>query len=164
MASQEEIEKTYERKVILADRTMVEQESDIMLENADKEDVCFLVVGDVFAATTHSDLVLRCKEKNVPYEVLHNASIMTAVGCCGLQLYNFGETVSFCFWDDSWQPDSYYDKIVKNRKLEYHTLCYDIKVKEQTIQNLMKGNNIFEPPRYMKTHEAAQQLLDIIER
>ena len=28
----------------------------------------------------------------------------------------------------------------------------------------MKGNKIFEPPRYMKTHEAAQQLLDIIER
>ena len=121
----------------------------------------------------------------MPYEVLHNASIMTAVGCCGLQLYNFGETVSFCFWDDSWQPDSYYDKIVRNRKLEYHTLCYgtkilkepftkifvylfdsllDIKVKEQTIENLMKGNKIFEPPRYMKTHEAAKQLLDIIER
>ena len=49
--------------MILADRTMVEQESDIMLENAEKEDVCFLVVGDVFAATTHSDLVLRCKGK-----------------------------------------------------------------------------------------------------
>ena len=53
--------KTLEREVILADRTMVEQESDIMLENANNEDVCFLVVGDVFAATTHSDLVLRCK-------------------------------------------------------------------------------------------------------
>jgi len=56
---------------------------------------------------------------------------MTAVGCCGLQLYNFGETVSFCFWDDSWQPDSYYDKIVKNRKLEYHTLCYGSKILKQ---------------------------------
>ena len=32
-----------------------------------------------------------------------------------------------------------------------HTLCLlDIKVKEQTVENLMKGNKIFEPPRYMK--------------
>ena len=49
---------------------MVEQESDIMLENADKEDVCFLVVGDVFAATTHSDLVLRCKGKLFHFHVI----------------------------------------------------------------------------------------------
>ena len=45
----------------------------------------------------------------------------------------------------------------------YYSLL-DIKVKEQTIENLMKGNKIFEPPRYMRTHEAAKQLLDIIER
>jgi len=45
----------------------------------------------------------------------------------------------------------------------YHTLCLlDIKVKEQTIENLMRGNKIFEPPRYMRTHQAASQLLEII--
>lgn len=45
-----------------------------------------------------------------------------------------------------------------------HTLCLlDIKVKEQTIVNLMKGNKIFEPPRYMRTHQCAAQLLQIIE-
>ena len=30
-----------------------------MLEGAKDDDVCFLVVGDVFGATTHSDLVIR---------------------------------------------------------------------------------------------------------
>lgn len=163
MASKEEIEATYGREVILADRDMVEQESDVLLKNADSEDVCFLVVGDVFGATTHSDLVIRCKEDNIPYKVIHNASIMTAIGACGLQLYNFGETVSFCFWDGNWKPDSYYDKIRKNRSMGLHTLCLlDIKVKEQTVENLMKGNKIFEPPRYMKTDQAAAQLLEII--
>jgi len=29
------------------------------------EDVAFLVVGDPFCATTHTDLVLRAKEKNI---------------------------------------------------------------------------------------------------
>ena len=59
--------------------------------------------------------------------------------------------MSFCFWDGNWRPDSYYDKIRKNRAMGLHTLCLlDIKVKEQTVENLMKGNKIFEPPRYMK--------------
>ena len=32
--------------------------------------VAFLVVGDPFGATTHSDLVLRAKELGVPHQVL----------------------------------------------------------------------------------------------
>ncbi len=40
-----------------------------------------------------------------------------------LQLYNFGETVSIVFWEESWKPDSFYDKIVKNKKMGFHTLC-----------------------------------------
>ena len=55
--------------------------------------MAFLVVGDPFGATTHSDLVLRADEKAIPVKVIHNASIMNAVGCIGLQLYNYGETV-----------------------------------------------------------------------
>jgi len=163
MAQKEEIESVYEKEVILADRDMVESNSDVLLSNADKEDVAFLVVGDVFGATTHSDLVIRCIDEGIPYRVIHNASIMNAVGCCGLQLYSFGETISMCFWDGNWKPDSYYDKIVRNRKMGLHTLCLlDIKVKEQTVENMMKGNKIFEPPRYMRTHQAAEQLLEII--
>ena len=154
MAQKEEIESVYEKEVILADRDMVESNSDVLLANADKEDVAFLVVGDVFGATTHSDLVIRCIDEGIPYRVIHNASIMNAVGCCGLQLYSFGETISMCFWDGNWKPDSYYDKIVRNRKMGLHTLCLlDIKVKEQTVENMMKGNKIFEPPRFMRTHQ-----------
>ena len=77
----------------------------------------------IFSATTHSDLVLRCRNLGVPVKSVHNASIMNAIGCCGLQLYRFGETVSIVFWTDSWQPDSYYDKIAENRKRGLHTLC-----------------------------------------
>ena len=39
------------------------------------------------------------------------------------QLYNFGETVSICFWTDNWKPDSFYDKIAVNRERGTHTLC-----------------------------------------
>lgn len=37
-------------------------------------------------ATTHSDLVLRALNAGIQYHVVHNASIMNAVGCCGLQV------------------------------------------------------------------------------
>ena len=38
----------YGKPVILADREMVELESDEILRDADKEDISFLVVGDPF--------------------------------------------------------------------------------------------------------------------
>lgn len=156
------LEEFYGREVILADRDMVEQSSDEMLEGADSEDVAFLVVGDPFGATTHTDLVLRAKEKDIGVKVIHNASILNAVGCTGLQLYNFGETISIVFWTDSWKPDSYYDKIARNHRNGFHTLCLlDIKVKEQSIENLMRGRKIYEPPRYMQASEAASQLVEI---
>ena len=48
------LEAFYGRRVILADREMVEQRSDEILDGADVDDVAFLVVGDPFGATTHA--------------------------------------------------------------------------------------------------------------
>lgn len=46
-----------------------------------------------------------------------------------------------------------------------HTLCLlDIKVKEQSVENLLKGNKIFEPPRYMSVNQAIKQLLLVEEK
>lgn len=101
----------------------MEQGADSILEGSDTQNIAFLVVGDPFGATTHTDLVLRAKEKGYKFEVVHNASIMNAVGCCGLQLYSFGETISIPYWSDTWMPDSFYDKIKVNRANNFHTLC-----------------------------------------
>ncbi|GFR12120.1 diphthine methyl ester synthase [Trichonephila clavata] len=161
----EKLEEFYGREVIVADREMVEQDSDSILQNGAEEDVAFLVVGDPFGATTHADMALRAYQKGIPYKVVHNASILNAVGCCGLQLYRFGETISIVFWTENWKPDSFYDKIKINRNNGLHTLCLlDIKVKEQSIENLIKGKKIYEPPRFMTVSCAAQQLLEIIEK
>ena len=58
-------------------------------------------------------------------------------------------------------PRSTYDKIGTNVKQKtLHTLCLlDIKVKEQTVENMVRGNKIFEPPRFMTCAQAAQLLL-----
>ena len=96
---------------------------DQVLDEAVEDDIAVLVVGDPFGATTHADLVLRAKQRDIKVNVVHNASILNAIGCCGLQLYSFGETVSIVMWTDTWQPDSYFDKIINNYQRGLHTLC-----------------------------------------
>ena len=88
------LKRFYEKDIILANRTMVEQEADEILDKAVDHNVVFLVVGDPFAATTHSDLLLRAVERNIECHTIHNASVFTAIGSTGLQLYKFGKTTS----------------------------------------------------------------------
>jgi diphthine synthase len=125
--------------LIVADRDMVETESDSILADADVDDVAFLVVGDPFGATTHADLLLRADALSIPVSVIHNASVMNAVGAVGLALYNFGQTVSIPFFTDNWRPDSWLERVRENWQLGLHTLCLlDIKVKEQSEENLAR--------------------------
>eukprot|EP00916_Digyalum_oweni_P002093 GHVL01003894.1.p1 GENE.GHVL01003894.1~~GHVL01003894.1.p1 ORF type:complete len:273 (-),score=54.20 GHVL01003894.1:38-856(-) len=157
-----DLELFYGRKIIEADRHLVEKDAESIIKKAISEDVAFLVAGDPLCATTHTDLIIRAKMNNVKVEVTHNASIMTAVAVCGLQLYRFGETISIPFWQDNWKPDSFYDKIYKNSQHGLHSLCLlDIKMKEQTLENLMKEKEIYEPPRFMTLEDALQQLFEI---
>lgn len=114
------------------------------------------------SATTHTDLVLRARKEGIQVQVIHNASIMNAIGKCGLQLYKFGETVSLVFFTDTWQPDSFYDKIARNRAEGLHTLCLlDIKLKEPNLESLARGKVVYEPPRMMTISQAIEQLLQI---
>ncbi|CAI5982004.1 unnamed protein product [Closterium sp. NIES-64] len=45
-------------------------------------------------ATTHTDLMLRARQQGVAVSVVHNASVLNAVGATGLQLYSFHKAVS----------------------------------------------------------------------
>ncbi|KAF3942285.1 hypothetical protein ABW19_dt0204451 [Dactylella cylindrospora] len=161
MVSQSKLEEFYGRQVIVADRELVESSSDSILDGADSKDVAFLVVGDPFGATTHMDLLLRARELGIQVKTIHNASIMNAVGACGLQLYNFGQTVSMVFFTETWKPASFYDKIKENVDIGLHTLVLlDIKVKEQSEENMARGRRIYEPPRYMTVAQCAKQMLE----
>ncbi|KAG7358447.1 diphthine synthase [Nitzschia inconspicua] len=159
----ERLEAFYDKTITIADRGLVENDAEsLILEPAKSQKVAFLVVGDPVCATTHTDLMLRAKQLSIKVEMVHNASIMGAAGACGLQLYNFGHTVSIPFWDDKWKPTSFYEKIKYNRQGGMHTLCLlDIKVKEPDFDAMMKGRQKFLPPRYMSVQIAAQQLLEV---
>lgn len=86
---------------------------------------------------------------------------MSAIGCTGLQLYNFGQTVSMVFFTENWKPSSYYDRIKENVQLGLHTLVLvDIKVKEPSMESLARGRIVYEPPRYMTVAQCATQMLE----
>lgn len=90
---------------------------------------------------------------------------MNAVGAVGLQLYRYGECLSIVFFTQSWQPDSFYDRLVSNRAAGLHTLCLlDIKVREPTMESLARGRPVYAPPRFMTAARAAKQLLQIERR
>ncbi|TIB76457.1 hypothetical protein E3Q23_01835 [Wallemia mellicola] len=138
------LEEFYGKSVTVADRDMVETESDAILDRASEIDVSFLVVGDPYGATTHTDLILRARNAGVPVKVIHNASIMNAA--------------------ETWKPASFVPRIADNMRTGSHTLLLlDIKVKEQSIENLARGKKIFEPPRYMSVSTAVNQLLTLLE-
>jgi len=161
----EKLEELYGVAIEIAHRELCESGIEPIIERARTEDVAMLVVGDPFGATTHCDLLARAKELGVPTNVVHNASIMNAVGCTGLQLYRFGETISLCFFTSTWRPDSYYDKLARNASLGLHTLALlDIKVREPTIPSLARGRPVHQPPRFMSVRQAVQQLRELEEK
>ena len=139
-----------QKKLILADRNLVENNAEEILERAKTSDVAFLVIGDVFSATTHHDLRLRALKEGIKVEIINNVSIMTAVGITGLDLYKFGRTTTIVFPEPNFFPETPYDVIKMNLSNGLHTLCLlDIKADREM---------------YMDVNEALHLLLAIEEK
>ena len=164
----EVLEKFYEKKVEICFREKVEIEmNEILLDiaapgNEDKI-YSFLVIGDPFCATTHSDLQLRAIKLGIKVKAIHNASIINSIGITGLQLYSFGHIVSVPFFTEKWKPYSFINKIAMNYQNELHTLVLlDIRVREISDENLMKDKKIYEPPTFMSVNIAIDQIIEAI--
>ena len=116
----DKLEKFHGKKIILADRTMVEKHNYEILEPAKQECVSFLVIGDVFSATTHTDLYLTAIKEGINVIVINNASILNVVGIVGLELYKYGKTTSIPFHNKD--VEAPYDVIKQNKNNKLHTL------------------------------------------
>ncbi len=118
------------------------EDNNLIFNDAKNKNIALLVVGDVFSATTHSEILMRAKQKNIDVEIIHNASIFTAVSTTGLQLYKFGKVTSIVKPKKNWFPKSPYKIIKENSKINAHTLCLlDIKIKQNyfmTINEALK--------------------------
>ncbi len=140
------LEKLVNKKIILASRDLVENNDEI-INNSKKKAVAFLVVGDVFSATTHIELLLRAKENGIKTSVIHNASILSTISETGLSSYKFGKTCSIPFPEKAFEPESFYDVIKENKSINAHTLVLlDLRPEEK---------------RFLTIPEAIRILLDI---
>ncbi|MBI4439450.1 diphthine synthase [Candidatus Woesearchaeota archaeon] len=139
-----ELEKLYGRKVEIADRELVEKHGDRIVEEASSKDVAFLVVGDPFCATTHQDLKLRAAEKGVEVRVIHNASIISAIGEIGLDVYKYGRITTIPFQNRNIK--SPVEVFRQNFRNGMHTLF---------LLDLEPANN-----KFMKVNEAIAYLLE----
>ena len=115
-----ELEKIIKKKIIKADREIVE--SDFLIKEAKKQNICLLIYGDPLLATTHIMLVQEARKAKVKVEILHNASIFNAISQTGLHLYKFGKTTTIPKWKEHYEPTSFYQVVKENLSIDAHTL------------------------------------------
>jgi len=129
------LEKLYGKQITLADRELVEKKADDILDKASIKRVAFLVIGDPMSATTHIDLMLRAHKRKIKTQIIHNASIITAIGITGLQIYKFGKITSIPF--DNENIETPYDVLALNQKAKLHTLfLLDLDPKENRFLSI----------------------------
>ena len=123
------MEEYYGKKVIFLGRDGVEKHPDNILDCAERGSAVFLTGGDPMVSTTHSDLRIRAKMRGIPTQIIHGASIQSAVcGLSGLQNYRFGKSCSIPYPEKNWFPTTPLDTILQNIEQDLHTLVFlDIK-------------------------------------
>jgi len=92
------LEDLADRKITILTRADLEENPyRNVLKNSKEHDIALLTAGDPMVATTHIDLVLRAKERGIPYRVIHSSSVYSAIGEAGLQIYKYGKTASLVY-------------------------------------------------------------------
>ena len=137
-----DLENFYGKKITVVGRKFVEQ-SDELANLARNKNIALLVIGDPFGATTHIDIMLRCKRQGVDFKIINNASILTAIGVTGLQIYKFGKTTSIPYPDKNFRPETSYEVIRQNKILGLHTLLMlDLKPDKNRFMTVAEAINI----------------------
>ena len=143
--SVKDLEQFYNKKIIVADREMTEQGDEKIITEAKDKNVAFLIVGDVFSATTHVQLFKLAKENKVEVKVINNASVLNAVGITGLELYKFGKITSIPFIEDHPDLETPYNVYKENLSSGLHTLfLLDLKPQEDKFMTVNSALEILE--------------------
>lgn len=143
----DKLEKIIGKKVVELKRKDLEENSSEIVSEAKTQDIAIFVQGDPLVQTTHMALLQEAKKLGIKTKVVHNASIVSAIGETGLHLNKFGPFVCIPFPERTKGklPQSVYQIIKENKKRGLHTLCLlDV---------------IAEENRYMKVNEGLDILL-----
>lgn len=133
--SASKLSKLIGKQVIELNRKQVEEEK-LFVKESKLKDIALLVYGDPLMATTHQDFKA---------EIIHGCSIFDAVGETGLSPYKFGKVASIPIPEKNFNPESFFDILEDNKKIEAHTLfLLDLK-----------------PEKFLTVPEALEILLNI---
>ncbi|MEM4327044.1 MAG: diphthine synthase, partial [Candidatus Diapherotrites archaeon] len=83
--------------------------------------VALAVPGSPLNATTHIQLAIECKKLSIPVKIIPGISVFEFVAFTGLDRYKFGRTTTIVFHEPDYEPESFYDVIIKNKSLGLHT-------------------------------------------
>ena len=135
------LEEFYQKEIKEANRDLVESNIDNLLEKSKTKNIVLLIPGDVFSATTHISIYNRAKELNIEIKILNNASILTAIGITGLDLYKFGRITTIPFNNNN--ITSPIEIIKENLKSNLHSLILlDIGMTAKEGAEFLLANNI----------------------
>jgi diphthine synthase len=151
----EELSSYLEKEIIICDREDIESNIEEKILNPAKEkDIALLIIGDPLIATTHTDLILRCKELEVDIKVYNNVSVGNFITRTGLQFYKFGKITSIPFFTEKFMPRTPFLVHLDNHKMGAHSLF---------LLDLNPSNDIAYKghDKYLEAHKAFQFLLDI---
>ncbi|VVB79449.1 Diphthine synthase [uncultured archaeon] len=120
--STQHLEEVIGKKLFPADREFVESLK--IIDEARKLDVALLIYGNPLMATTHITMVQESNLSGVKCKVVHNATVLDAVGVTGLQIYKFGKIASMPKWDEKkkFTPDSFMKIVKENSSIGAHSL------------------------------------------
>jgi len=150
-----ELEKFLNKKIIIANRDLIESQIEKqIIEPAKKENIALLILGDPLIATTHTDLLLRAKKMKVKTKIYNNVSIANYITRTGLQFYKFGKITSIPFFSEKFMPRTPYLVYQDNYRIGAHSLF---------LLDLNPSNDIAYKghSKYLEAHKALQFMLDI---
>lgn len=139
------LQKLIGKEIIELTRKDLEEDSNKILHEAKNKKISIFVQGDPLIATTHSSLVLEARKFGIKTKIIHNASIISAIGETGLHAYKFGSTVTIPFPEKTKGklPESIFEIIRENKKRELHTLCIlDVLSEENKYMTINEGLDI----------------------
>ncbi len=117
------LERLYGKKIEILRREDLEDRSIDLLKEAKQKNIVVLVAGDPFVATTHNSILIDAKKMGVPFRIIHNASIISAIsGITGLHIYKFGKTATVSYPYKGIVSRKPIDTIKQNLSINAHTL------------------------------------------
>ncbi len=142
-SGKDELEHMCGKDIVELERGSLEQDSETIIEESKSKNVVILIPGDPLIATTHISLVEDAKRAGIDVKIIHNASIVSAIGESGLHVYKFGAIATIPFPEKTKQmlPKSVYDVIKKNQEIGYHTLLL-LDITPEKRMNVKEALNI----------------------